>query len=96
MNHRQLERIFRQTLEDRRLSRAERQALSEVLAAAEPSAEQRAGYLSRAFAAAAERMPRQADREVLEWLLAIAKTVATPTRPGWSRAQAAVHEGHDA
>lgn len=78
---RRLERLFRQTLDDRRLSRSERQALSEVLEDLEPSAEDRAGYLGRAFAVAAESMSRQADREVLEWLEAVAKTVATPTRP---------------
>ncbi len=81
MQHRERERIFRQTLDDRRLSRSERQALAEVLAEADPSAEERAGYLGRAFAAAAEATSRHADREVLEWLLAVAKTVATPARP---------------
>ncbi len=81
MQHRELERILRQTLDDRRLSRSERRALSDVIAEADPSAEERAGYLGRAFAMAEEAMSRQADREVLEWLLAVAKTVATPTGP---------------
>ncbi len=81
MQHRELERIFRQTLGDRRLSRSERQALGEILADADPSAEERAAYLGRAFAAAAESMTRHADREVLDWLLAVTKTLATPNRP---------------
>ncbi len=85
MQHRELEHIFRQTLEDRRLTRAERQALSQLLSEADPSAEDRAGYLNRAFAAAAEILPRRADRKVLEWLLEVAKTLtrpATGTRRG--------------
>ncbi len=85
MQQSELERIFLRTLDDRRLSRAERQALRELLAEADPSAEERAGYLGRAFAAAAETMSRRADREVLDWLLAVAKIVATPTRPAAPR-----------
>ncbi len=81
MAHLEIERIFRQTLDDRRLSRSERQALKGLLAEADPSAEERAGYLGRAFEAAAETMSRRADREVLDWLLAVAKTVATPAGP---------------
>ncbi len=81
MQHSELERIFRQTLDDRRLSRSERRALRAVLAEAGPSAEERAGYLGRAFAAAAEAMSRHGDREVLEWLLAVVKTVALPPSP---------------
>lgn len=81
MRHRELEHIFRRTLDDRRLSRSERQALAGILAEADPSAEERAGYLGRAFAAAAQSMTRHADREVLAWLLAVAKTVATPAEP---------------
>ncbi len=85
MQHRDLERIFQQTLDDRRLSRSERRALSEVLSGADPSAEERAGYLGRAFAAATEAMSRRADREVLDWLEAVVKTVAAPSRPGTQR-----------
>ncbi len=81
MPHLEIERIFRQTLTDRRLSRSERQALKGLLAETDPSDEERAGYLGRAFEAAAETMSRRADRQVLEWLEAIAKTVATPVRP---------------
>ncbi len=81
MQHRELERIFRQTLGDRRLSRSERRALGAVLAEVDPSAEQRAGYLSRAFAVAAEAMSRHSDRQVLEWLLEVTKTVVARARP---------------
>lgn len=81
MHHRELERIFRQTLTDRRLSRAERQALKEIFAEADPSAEERAGYLGRAFAAATETLSNHADREVLDWLQAVTKIVATPIAP---------------
>lgn len=92
MQHTELERIFRRTLDDRRLSRAERQALSALLAEAEPSAEERASYLGRAFAAAAEAMSRHGDREVLAWLLAVAKTIATPTRSPAARRRGALTE----
>ncbi len=85
MDHRELERIFRRTLDDRRLSRSERRALREVFADADLDAEERAGYLGRAFAAASEAMSRHADREVLDWLLAVAKIVATPTPPRAAR-----------
>ncbi len=79
MQHRELERIFRQTLEDRKLTRSERLALGQVLAEADPTAEERAGYLNRAFATAAETLDRREDRKILKWLLDVAKTLTTPT-----------------
>jgi mitochondrial cardiolipin hydrolase len=75
MPHDELEQIFRKTLDDRHLSRGERQALAAVVAELDPGTEARAAYLGRAFEAAAEAMTRQTDREVLDWLLAVTKTV---------------------
>ncbi len=79
MDHRELERIFRQTLDDRRLSRSERQALKKVIAEADLSTEERAAYLGRAFEAAFEAMSRHSDRELLDWLLAVTKIVTSAT-----------------
>ena len=36
-----------------------------------PTSEERAAYLGRAFAAASEALSRRADRQVLDWLLAV-------------------------
>ncbi len=81
---RELEDIFAKTVADRRLSRAERRALRAVFDELDPTPEERAAYLGRAFAAASEALSRRADRQVLDWLLAVAKIVALPAgrRPG--------------
>ncbi len=79
-----LEEVFAKTAADRRLSRAERRALGLVVDELDPTSEERAAYLGRAFAAASEALSRRADRQVLDWLLAVAKIVALPSdrRPG--------------
>jgi phosphatidylserine/phosphatidylglycerophosphate/cardiolipin synthase-like enzyme len=82
MRHGELERIFRQTLDDRRLSRGERQGLAALVAELDPGTEERAAYLGRAFEAAAGAMSRHTDREVLDWLLAVTKTVTLAPAPG--------------
>ncbi len=81
MHHRELEEIFAKTLEDRRLSRTERQALGELFADLDADPETRAGYMNRAFAAAEAAMTRQADRQVLDWLLGVVKTIHTAATP---------------
>ena len=81
MQHDELERIFAQTLDDRRLSRTERQALSELISDLALGTEDRAAYLNRAFAAAEASLSRHADREVLDWLLAVAKIVTLSDAP---------------
>ena len=80
----ELESLFEKTLADRRLSRGERRALGAILADLDPDPEERAAYLGRAFAAASEALSRHADRRVLDWLLALTKTIALPPgrRPG--------------
>ena len=92
MDQRELERIFQRTLDDRRLSRSERRALRKVFAEVDPGAEERAAYLGRAFAAASGAMSRHADREVLDWLLAITKILAAPARPAASQRRGEVAE----
>ncbi|MEM6796130.1 MAG: phospholipase D-like domain-containing protein [Acidobacteriota bacterium] len=72
----ELQKIFEQTLEDGRLSRAEKQALSELFEGLDLSPSARAGYLNRAFALAGDALSKMPDREVLEWLLSLSKIVA--------------------
>lgn len=86
MRHRELDRIFQQTLHDRRLSRGERQALAALFAELDPGSEERAAFLGRAFEVAAGAMSRQADREVLHWLLAVTKTVTLTGAAGTAEA----------
>ncbi len=71
----ELEEKFQQTLDERRLSRSERQALSALFAEIDPLTEERATYLGRAFEAAASAMSQSDDRELLDWLLAVTKSV---------------------
>lgn len=60
--------ILAQTLDDRRLSRGERQAIAELLAAEQPSRSQRAVLRSQIFKAARERMVDPRDHDILDWL----------------------------
>lgn len=80
----ELEEFFARTLDDRRLSRAEKRALAEVFEGVDLSPSARAGYLNRAFALAEGAMSRLADREVLEWLLELTKTLARSGRAAQS------------
>ena len=72
----ELETILEQTLEDGRLSRAERRALAALFEGLDLSPSARAGYLNRAFRVAEGALDRLSDREVLDWLLALSKSVA--------------------
>ncbi|MDA8020449.1 MAG: phospholipase D-like domain-containing protein [Thermoanaerobaculia bacterium] len=72
----ELEDVFARTLADRRLSRAEKQALKEVFEELDLSSSARAGYLHRAFALAEDAMSERGDRQVLDWLLQVTKTLA--------------------
>jgi len=81
MKRTELEQIFRQTLEDRRLSRGERQALSAIFAELKAEPGDRREYLYPAFHVASEAMVDPRDRQVLEWLEALVRTIfATKTR----------------
>lgn len=76
----ELEEIFARTLDDRKMSRAEKQALAEVFADVDLSPSARSAYLTRAFALAEGAMSRLADREVLDWLLELTKTLSRSGR----------------
>ncbi|MEM1205274.1 MAG: phospholipase D-like domain-containing protein [Acidobacteriota bacterium] len=77
MNLDELEQLLAKTLDDKTMSRSERRALAEVFAGMDLSTSARAGYLNRAFRLAEGAMSRLADREVLDWLLALTKTLST-------------------
>lgn len=75
MKRKELERILAQTLADGRLSRRERQALAAVFAELEPTPDQRLGYLTPAFQVAADALKDPRDRNILEWLEALIRTI---------------------
>ena len=62
------------TLDDRRLSRSERQALGEFAASLKSDADRRV-VLRRAFEIAREALTNSADRPVVEWLEDVVKTL---------------------
>lgn len=72
------DRILSKTLDDGRLSRAERRALSEVLDGWSPDAELRAQLRARAFEAASERVRDPRDRQLIEWLEDVVKVLSAP------------------
>ena len=72
----QLQELFARTLDDRKMSRAEKRALAEVFEGVDLSPSARAGYLNRAFVLAEGAMSRMADREILDWLLELTKALA--------------------
>lgn len=78
----QFEDLLRQTLEDHRLSRSERRALSEVIAEASLDARMRGVYRSVAFRVARESLQPGPDRDVLAWLEGVNKLLLPPTRDG--------------
>lgn len=79
-----IDAVLRDTLEDRRLSRSERRALSELLVGAEP--DDLALWRHRAFeqARAVLAGPAPSEREVaqvLDWLEEVCRTIAHADRP---------------
>jgi phosphatidylserine/phosphatidylglycerophosphate/cardiolipin synthase-like enzyme len=68
MDTRELDRALLATLEDGRLSRAERQALSELLEQAPLDQAKLAQLRARAFALARERLADPGARDVLSWV----------------------------
>ncbi len=81
MTPEQLDDIFRQTLDDNRLSRGERKALSEILIDEQPDANQLAVLRHKAFAVAREHIHDPRDRELTEWLEDVLKLLMPPTDP---------------
>ena len=76
MDTRELEHALRATLEDGRLSRAERQALGELFAGAELDAPRVAQLRARAFAIARERTQDPKALEALAWVEDLTKLLA--------------------
>ncbi len=74
----ELDRMLIATLDDQRLTRGERQALSQVLGDHEPAPQQLALYRSRAFEIARRHIGRRED--VIVWLEEIVKLL-TPAGP---------------
>lgn len=74
MNPQDFETWLSATLDDRRLSRGERQALAESVAALGPGAD-RAGLMHRAFEVARETISGPDGRAVLEWLEDVVKAL---------------------
>ena len=68
MDPAELQRHFAETLEDRRLSRGERQALKAVLEDLDPSTSARLELVRRAFDTLREALSSSSDRELLDWL----------------------------
>jgi cardiolipin hydrolase len=73
MNTEELDQALRATLQDGRLSRGERQALSEVLQAAPLDASRLAQLRARGFALARERTSEPRALEALEWIEDLSK-----------------------
>ena len=76
----QLDELFARTFDDRRLSRAERQALQAVVEERDLTTKQRLRYLQRAFAVAREAVTGGRDAELVDWLEAVAKALFTAPR----------------
>jgi phosphatidylserine/phosphatidylglycerophosphate/cardiolipin synthase-like enzyme len=89
MNTEELDQALRATLEDGRLSRAERQALSEVLRETPLDVARLSQLRARAFALARERTASPGSLELLGWLEELMKLLAhleAPSAAGASRA----------
>ncbi|MCG8457384.1 MAG: phospholipase D-like domain-containing protein [Holophagales bacterium] len=90
-----IEELFRDTLADGRLSRAEKRALGEVLSDLDLSREDRARHLGSAFRLAREALGRVPPDRALEWLLGMSKLVlgAGPKLPRSELAQVLFEPG---
>lgn len=92
MDQEKLLGFFAQTLEDRRLSRGERQALGALLDEIRPSPEERLALVGRAFDAARDALTSLRDAEILDWLEALVKTLQPRDVPDHGEAFFAPHQ----
>lgn len=76
MQQAELRRILQRTLDDGRLSRAERRALEQLLADGDAGPRQRMLYRSVAFELAREAMADPRDRDLLGWLEDLLKVLS--------------------
>jgi mitochondrial cardiolipin hydrolase len=81
MNVKELDEILARTLADGKLSRAERQVLSELLAEHDPDGRLRDLYRSRAFEAARGALEHPRQREVLGWLEDVVRVLTPEANP---------------
>ena len=81
MDTRAIDRALRATLEDRRLSRAERKALGEEIDRLAPDSERRAQVRARAFDLAGEHIRREPEQQVLGWLEDVVRLTEGPRTP---------------
>lgn len=89
----EMDSMLEETLEDRRLSRAEKRALGEVVRAVAVDPHQRALLQHRAFAVARQAINWYADRQVLDWLEDVVK-VLRPFEPVPGATTAKVYFSH--
>ena len=92
MDHDELQRLFAQTFEDRRLSRAERRALKLLLEDLDPAPDDRLALLGRAFEIARGVLKREPDRRVLDWLEGLARTLHPSDVPRGATARFSPHQ----
>lgn len=91
MNAQQIEDLFRQTLEDRRMSRGERNALSQIMDQLDPSEQTLTVFRNVAFKLAAEHVDSTNDRDVVEWLEEAAKLLQTASGANQPPSMAEAH-----
>ena len=75
----ELDEIFHRTLDDKKLSRGERKALTQILTDEQPDKDQLAVFRHEAFAVAREHMHDPRDRQVAGWLEDVCKLLLPPT-----------------
>ncbi len=90
MTDEQIEAWLGETLEDRRLSRPERQALREVAASLKSPAELES-IRRRAFDLARSALSDPADLPIFEWLEDVVKALGAPGPPAGARGVASAH-----
>lgn len=93
MNTEELDQALRVTLEDGRLSRAERQALSQVLHDTPLDGPRLSQLRARAFVLAKERASDPRAREALDWVEDLVKLLAHRERPVTAASRACFSPG---
>jgi cardiolipin hydrolase len=91
----EIDRVLSSTLEDRRLSRSEKQALSRVFDDLDLDSDSRMFWRHRAFALAREAVEKSEDKRVLEWLESVVKALDQPAAPKDTDASAFFSPGDD-
>lgn len=91
MNAQEIEELFRKTLEDRRMSRGERKALSQVFDQLDPSEQTLTVFRNAAFKIAREHVASPQEREVIGWLEEAAKLLQSASQP---TKKASIAEAH--